>query len=52
MQDGETKSKIGHETNASYAPNIHFVEVVIMKNDQITPKRHGKAPHTPTLSST
>ena len=41
----ETKSKIGLEIQDFYVQNVRFVDVVILKNDQITPEHHGKSFH-------
>ena len=46
-QEVETKSKIGHEIKDFYARNFRFVDVAILKKDQITPEHHGKSFHPP-----
>ena len=44
-QEVETKSNIGHKIKDFYARNIRFVDVVVLKNDQITQEHHGKSFH-------
>ena len=46
-QEVETKSKIGHKFMTFYTWNVSFVNMVIVKNDQITPKHHVKSFHSP-----
>ena len=49
-QEVETKSKIGLKFMTFYTSNVWFVNMVIVKNDQITHKHHGKSFQSPPPS--
>ena len=46
-QEVETKSKIGHKIKDFYVQNFRFVDVEMLKYNQITPEHHEKSFHPP-----